>query len=299
MSMERIIECVPNFSIGANEQNIAPIVDSIRLANPDVKVLDYSYDKDHGRLVVTIIGDGSGLIDAVYQGVKKAVELVNIKSHTGVHPCMGVVDVIPFVPLRKATFNDCVKLRNDISKKISEELGIPIYIYGNIAKLPERKELSSVRKGGIEGITERICTPEGKPDFGPQKVHATAGAIAIGTRDILIAFNVNLLTKDLQIAKEIAEKIREKNSGLRGIRAIGVLLESREMAQVAINITNYMSTSIKETFDAVSAQAALKDVKIFGSEIIGLIPKEAGFEGMEKYLKLEEWDGKRIIENFL
>ncbi len=297
--MDKIIECVPNFSIGKKTEYIEPIVDAIRSVGGEVKVLDYSSDSDHGRLVVTLIGEGDELRDSVYQGVKKAVQLINLGSHTGVHPCMGAVDVIPFIPLRRATFNDCIKIRNEISQKIASELAIPVYIYGNIARLPERKELSTVRKGGLEGVAERICTPEGKPDFGPSKLHPTAGAVAIGARDILIAFNINLQTDDLSSAREIAEKIREKNGGYRGIRAIGLPLESKGTVQIAINNVNYKTTSLKQVFDAVKAEALKKDITISESEIIGLIPKEASFPGMKDYLKLANWDGSRIIENYL
>ncbi|MCX5749650.1 MAG: glutamate formimidoyltransferase [Candidatus Saganbacteria bacterium] len=297
--MEKIIESVPNFSVGQNIDCIQPIVNSIRSAGTRIKVADYSYDTDHGRLVVTVFGEGDELCEGIFQGVKKAVQIINFNDHKGVHPCMGAVDVIPFIPIRKATFNDCVKIRDEISRNIADELGIPVYIYGNIARFPERKELSAVRKGGLEGVAERICTPEGKPDFGPAKLHPTAGAVAIGARDILIAFNVDLETDDLQAAKDIAEKIREKNGGLRGVRAIGVPLESKSIVQVAVNIVNYKSSSIKQVFDAVKAEAIKKEIAVLGSEIIGLIPKDATFAGMKEYLKLEEWSSSRIIENYL
>ena len=297
--MEKTIECVPNFSIGSNLDYAEQIVVAMRSAGHDTKIADCSTDSDHGRLVVTLFGDGETLCNTVFAGVKTAVKLINIKEHKGVHPCMGVVDVIPFIPIRKATFNDCVKLRNDISLKIGNELNVPVYIYGNIAKLPERKELSNIRKGGIEGVGERICTPEGKPDFGPSALHSTAGAVAIGARDILIAFNVNLESQDLDAAKEIAASLREKNSGLRGIRAIGVPLFSKGIVQVAVNITHYKSASMKEVYDFVGAEAEKRRIKIRESEIIGLIPKDSAFANMTQYLKLSDWDGKRIIENYL
>lgn len=297
--MDKVIECVPNFSIGKNIQFIEPIVNAIKSVGPFVKILDYSSDIDHGRLVVTFIGDGDSLRDAAYEGAKKAVELINIHEHKGVHPCIGAVDVIPFVPLLKATFNDCVKIRNEVAEKISNDLSVPVFIYGSIARLPERKDLSSIRKGGIEGLTERICTPDGKPDFGPTRMHPTAGAVAIGAREILIAFNINLESNNIDIAKDIASKIREKNKGLRGIRAIGVFLETKNTAQVAINITNHKTTGVRQVFDAVKALAEKNGTKIISSEIIGLIPKEATFPDMQKYLNLEEWDDKKILESYL
>ena len=297
--MEKIVECVPNFSIGRKSEYVEPIVNAIRSAGHDVKVADYSSDVDHGRLVVTAIGEAEPVKEAVYQGVKKAIQLVDIASHEGAHPYIGAVDVIPFIPLRKATFNDCVKLRNEISEKIASELGVPVYIYGNIAKRPERKELSSVRKGGLEGVGERISTPEGRPDFGPAKLHPTAGAVAVGARDILIAYNVNLDSNDLASAREIAERTREKNSGLRGVKAIGILLDSRNTVQIAVNITNHKDVSIKQVFERIKMEAESRGVRVKSSEIIGLVPKDAVFNGMEEDLMLENWDGTRIIENFL
>lgn len=297
--MEKIIECVPNFSVGKNIDFSEQIVGAMRSVGHDVRIADHSTDTDHGRLVVTLFGDGETLRNAVFEGVKKAVKLINIKEHSGVHPCVGAVDVIPFIPIRKATFNDCIKLRNEISEKIADELNIPVYIYGNIAKLPERKELSNIRKGGIEGVSERICTPEGKPDYGPSMLHPTAGAVAISARDILIAYNINLESNDLEAAREIASLLREKNSGLRGIRAIGVALESKGIVQIAVNITNYRSASMKDVFDLVRKETEKRRIAIRESEIIGLIPKEASFNGMKQYLKLSDWDGKRIIENYL
>ncbi len=297
--MEKIIECVPNFSIGKNEAAAEQIINAIKSVSADVRVLDHSYDPDHGRLVVTYIGDGDTLRDATYQGVKKAVEIVNLNYHEGVHPYIGAVDVIPLIPLRKATFNDCIKIRNELSKKISDELAIPVFIYGSIAKKPERNELSSIRKGGIEGVSGRMATPEGRPDFGPARLHPTAGAVAIGAREILIAFNVNLDSRDIEAAKGIAAKIRAKNSALRGVKAIGVELSSRGMVQVAVNIMHYKSASIKQVFDAIKKETAEREIPIHSSEIIGLIPKDASFEGMKEYLKLENWDGSRILENYL
>lgn len=296
---EKIIECVPNFSIGKDPANAELIVNAVRSASPSVVIADHSFDLDHGRLVVTLFGEGFDLRESVYQGVKKAVEKIDINKHTGEHPCMGVADVIPFIPIKRATFNDCVKLRNELSEKIASELHVPVYVYGNIAKRPERKELSFVRKGGLKGVGQRICTVDGKPDFGPSKLHPTAGAVAVGARDILIAFNINLRKASLEDAKGIASVIREKNGGLKGVRAIGLFLESRKLAQVSVNIVNYKSSSIKDVFDAVNKEAAKRELSIESSEIIGLVPKEAAFEGMGTYLKLENWDGSRIIENFL
>ncbi|MFA5103582.1 MAG: glutamate formimidoyltransferase [Candidatus Margulisiibacteriota bacterium] len=297
--MEKIIECVPNFSIGKNPANAESIISAVRSAGPSVIIADHSYDLDHGRLVITLFGEGEALKESVYQGIKKAAEKIDITKHQGQHPCMGVADVVPFIPVKRATFNDCIKLRNDLSEKIASQLHIPVYIYGNIAKRPERKELSFVRRGGLNGVGKRICTVEGKPDFGPSRLHPTAGAVAVGARDILIAFNINLKKASLEDAKAIATLVREKDGGLKGVRAIGLDLESRHLAQVSVNIVNYKASSIKKVFDGVRTEAEKRNIQVEESEIIGLIPKDAVFEGMISYLKLKGWDGGRIIENFV
>lgn len=297
--MEKVIECVPNFSIGKDPANAEYIVSAIRSAGPSVIIADHSFDLDHGRLVITLFGEGADLKESVYQGVKKAAEKIDITKHQGEHPCMGVADVIPFIPVKRATFNDCVKLRNELSEKIALDLHIPVYIYGNIAKRPERNELSFVRRGGLNGVGQRICTSEGRPDFGPSKLHPTAGAVAVGARDILIAFNINLKKASLEDAKAIADSIREKDGGLKGVRAIGLYLGSRHLAQVSVNIVNYRASSIKQVFDTVRSEAEKRKILIEESEIIGLIPKDSSFDGMASYLKLKDWDGSRIIENFI
>ncbi len=296
---EKVIECVPNFSIGKDPSSAELIVSAMRSAGPSVVIADHSFDLDHGRLVVTLFGEGSDLKESVYQGIKKAVETIDIRKHEGEHPCMGVADVIPFIPIKRATFNDCVRLRNELSEKIASQLNVPVYIYGNIAKRPERNELHFVRRGGIKGVGSRICTVEGRPDFGPSRLHPTAGAVAVGARDILIAFNINLNKGSLEDAKAIAASVREKNGGLKGVRAIGLYLESRKTAQVSLNIVNYRASSIKTVFDAVKAEAAKRSLSVQDCEIIGLIPKDASFEGMQAYLKLKDWDGSRVIENYL
>ncbi len=290
---------MPNFSIGKDPANAELIVSAVKSAGPSVIIADHSFDLDHGRLVITLYGEGNDLKESVYQGVKKAAEKIDITKHQGEHPCIGVADVIPFIPVKRATFNDCVRLRNELSEKISSELNIPVYVYGNIAKRPERKELSFVRRGGLKGVRQRICTVEGRPDFGPSKLHPTAGAVAVGARDILIAFNINLKKASLQDAKDIAASVREKDGGLKGVRAIGLYLDSRKFAQVSVNIVNYRASSIKQVFDSVLSQAEKRKISIEESEIIGLIPKDAAFDGMKEHLKLRDWDGSRIIENFI
>jgi len=297
--MEKIIESVPNFSIGKKAENADIIVKAIKSVGDSIILADYSFDLDHGRLVVTIFGEGDNLIRALYEGVKAAIAKIDINEHDGIHPYIGVVDVIPIIPIKRATFNDCVKIRNDLSLKIANDFNIPIYIYGKIAKRPERNKLSSIRKGGVKELSKRMSLKEWKPDFGPSSLHPTAGAIAIGARDILIAFNVNLKSGTKEDAVEIASKIREKNKGLKGVRAIGLFLESKKKPQVSVNIVDYKSSSIKKVFDTIKNAAEEKGIDILESEIIGLIPKDAMFQNMIEYLKLKNWDESKVIENYL
>lgn len=296
--MEKVIESVPNFSIGNNAHFVDLIINSIKTVS-NLIIADYSFDIDHGRLVVTIFGDDKDLEEGLYQAVKTAVKNIDITKHKGIHPYIGVVDVVPIIPIKRATFNDCVKIRNNLSQRIARDFNIPVFIYGKIAKRPERQELGDVRKGGLKGLAERIKLDNWKPDFGPSILHPTAGAIAIGARNVLIAFNINLKNGTIEDVKKIASVIREKNNGLKGIRAIGVFLESKKVPQVSINIVDYKSTSIKKVFDKVNELAAKKNLEILESEIIGLIPKDAIFDNMEEYLKLKNWDRSKTIENFV
>ncbi len=289
--MKKIVECVPNLST-SNKNIIKAIVASIKKVK-DVKLLDYSADPDHNRLVVTFIGDPPSVEEAAFSSAAAAVSLINLKYHKGVHPRIGAVDVIPFIPVRGVTMRDCIRLSHKVGEEVAEKLGVPVFMYGKAAKLIERVHLSHIRRGGFELLEERI--KHFHPDYGEKVPHKTAGAVAIGARDFLIAFNVNLKSKNLDVAKDIASKIRK----MPGIQALGIELKTRKLVQVSINIVDYKKTSIKEVFDAVKLETEKINIKIDSSEIIGLIPKAASFPDMKKHLKLRGFDKNKILETHL
>ena len=250
-------------------------------------------------MVVTFIGSSEHVFDAAYNSIKVTSELVDINKQIGVHPFIGVVDVVPFIPLKDAKMRDCIDIAKRLGKKVADELNIPVYLYGEAARNEKFKHLHNIRRGGLGHLKQAINTKDFRPDFGKPAVHPTAGAVSIGARDFLIAFNVNLDTDDLKIAKDIAKKIREKDGGLPGIRALGVPLNSKGIVQVTINVTHYQKTSLKALMDAVKKEAATKGASIINSEIIGLVPKAATFPGMKEYLMLEDFDEGKIIETYL
>jgi len=292
--MAKVIECVLNFSEGADSALIDDIVAAIRTA----KVIDLHSDPDHNRSVVTFIGEPGGVGQGAFDLTERAMQLLDVREHQGVHPFIGVVDVIPFVPLVDCTMNEAVDLSWELGKKLWDHLKLPVYFYGEAAKIPERKNLSYVRKGGYAILKKEIDQPHRKPDVG-QGLHVTAGAAAVGARNYLIAFNVNLNSPDRDIAKSIAKNIREKDGGLPGVRALGVELPSRGITQVTINITDHQETSLKMVFDQVKKWAKEYQVEIIDSEIVGLIPASAAFEGMKEYLKLQIFNETKIIDEYL
>jgi len=295
---KKLIECVPNFSVGHDKAVIEKIVGSIRSVR-DVDVLDHSYDDDHNRLVVTFMGEIEPVFNAAFSATRTASQFIDINRHEGVHPFIGAADVVPFIPVKGSKIRDCVDLAKRLGKKVGDELRIPVYLYGDAARNGFLKHLYNIRHGGLTHIKSAIGSKDFKPDFGPQNIHPTAGAVAIGARDYLIAFNVNLEIDDVAAAKDIAKKIREKDKGLKGIRAIGVPLISKGIVQVSVNITHYKQTGLKKLMDAIRKEADLKGITIRNSEIVGLVPKEATFPGMKEYLTLEDFDDGKVIETYL
>lgn len=277
--MLKIIECVPNFSEGKNHKVIESLAAEIRSVE-GVKLLDYSADPDHNRSVFTFIGNPKAVLDAAFRSASKAIELIDISKHQGVHPRIGAVDVIPFIPLKNVTLAECVKIAHKLGKRITKELKVPVYFYEEAAACAENKNLANIRKGGFTKLP---------------KFHPSAGAVAVGARDFLIAFNVNLASNDLEIAKTISKKIRD----LPCVKALGVPLATKGIVQVSMNLTNFRETGLKDAFDAVSAEAEKNHAKITNSEIIGLIPQAAVFQDMKDYLKLEQFDAKKILETYL
>jgi len=296
--MEQIIECVPNFSEGRDLDKIEKIVGAFR-GKEDVKLLDYTADKDHNRCVVTVIGSPLALRDAVVEAIGLAVELIDMTKHKGQHPRMGCVDVVPFIPVRGCTIEDADSIAKETAQIASERFAQPFFLYEYSASAPHRRNLSDVRKGEFENMAEKMKSPLWKPDYGPPSIHPTGGATAIGARPALIAFNINLDTPNLEIASKIAERIRYIGGGLRYCKALGVMLGDRNIAQVSINMTDYTKTAVYRIFEMAKMEARRYGVNILGSEVVGLIPMQALIDCAEYYLQLEGFSGEQVLENRL
>lgn len=294
--MPATIECVPNFSEGRRKDVIDKIVFSIRSV-PGVKVLDVESDPDHNRSVVTFVGSKESIQEAAFRGARAAVELIDLNKHTGQHPRMGALDVLPFIPLAGATMEDCVGIANSVAARIAKDLKIPIYLYEEAARKPDRRNLENVRRGQFEGLRDAIKTDDSRyPDYGPRAVHPTAGATAVGARMPLIAFNIDLKTTDVKVAKDIAKKIRTSGGGLPHLKALGFYLEARKMSQVSMNLTNYTVTHISTVFEAVRKEAEERGVEIAQGEIIGLIPLDAVCDLAAKYISLPSFSSNQVLE---
>ena len=289
------MECVPNFSEGRDLQKIDRIVAPFR-ARAGVKLLDYSNDEDHNRLVVTVVGEPEPLRDAVLEAIGVAVELIDLNHHQGQHPRMGAVDVVPFIPIRGVTMDDAITLSREVGEEAARRYGLPVFLYEKSATAPHRENLAAIRKGEFEGMAEKIHQPEWKPDFGPAERHPTAGTVAIGARMPLVAYNINLSTPSLEIAHDIAKKIRFIGGGLRYCKAMGVELKDRGITQVSINMTDYTRTALYRAFELVRIEARRYGVSIVGSEIIGLVPMEALIDTASYYLGLENFSLRQVLE---
>jgi glutamate formiminotransferase len=292
--MSKLIECVPNFSEGRDETVIEEIAAAVKTA----KVLDLHSDPDHNRSVLTMIGSPEGVKQAALDLTERAMQLLNVGEHSGEHPFIGVVDVIPFIPIGETTMQEAVILAHQTGHELWNKLKLPVYFYGEAAKIAERRDLPYVRKGGYHALVNEINTPRRQPDVGTG-LHPNAGAVAVGARNFLIAFNINLDTGDEDIAHSIAKAIREKDGGLPGVRALGIYLDSRGIGQVSVNITNHQETSLKLVYDEVVSWAREYKVNILESEIVGLIPASAAFKDMKEHLKLKSLDKRIILDNHL
>lgn len=293
--MNKIMECVPNFSEGRDLQKIDKIVAPFR-GKQGVKLLDYSNDEDHNRLVVTVVGEPEPLRDAVLEAIGVAVELIDLNHHQGQHPRMGAVDVVPFIPIRNVTMEEAVALSKEVGKEVAKRYNLPVFLYEKSASAPHRENLAAVRKGEFEGMAEKIKQPEWHPDFGLAERHPTAGTVAIGARMPLVAYNINLNTPSLEIAHDIAKKIRFIGGGLHYCKAMGVELKDRGITQVSINMTDYTRTSLYRAFELVRVEARRYGVSIVGSEIIGLVPMEALIDTASYYLGLENFSMEQVLE---
>ena len=296
--MSKLVECVPNFSEGRRPEVIEAITAEVT-AVPGVKLLDVKPDASHNRVVVTFVGEPQAVKEAAFRSCRKASELIDMEQQTGEHPRIGATDVIPFIPVKNVTMEECVELARSLGEEIAEKLGIPVYLYEEAAKIPTRRALPDIRKGQYEGLKQDISKPERHPDYGAPQMHPTAGATVVGARQFLIAYNINLSTSDVQIAKNIAAAIREAKGGYKYCRAMGIFIEERNMAQVTINMVNYTGTPLHRVFETVKSEAARYGVNVIGSEIVGLTPLQALLDAADYYLRLEGFDRKQIMEENL
>ena len=298
--MSKLVECVPNFSVGRRPEVIEAIAEEVRqVAN--VKLLDVKADPSHNRVVVTFVGEPQAVKQAAFNCCKKAAELIDMEKHHGEHPRIGATDVIPFIPVKNVSMEECAQLADELAQEIAAKLNIPVYLYEEAAKIPGRKALPDIRKGQYEGLKTEISKPERRPDYGPAQLHPTAGATVVGARQFLIAYNINLDTSDVNIAKKIANSIREAKGGYKYVRAMGVTVQigDRDIAQVTINMVNYQGTPLFRVFETVKSEAARYGVNVLGSEIIGLTPMQALLDAAEFYLRLDGFDRKQVLEDNL
>ena len=294
----KLIECVPNFSEGRDVKKIRAIVDAGRIK--DVKVLNVEWDADHNRSLTTLLGEPEVIFEAVWLMIRKATELIDMNIHKGEHPRIGATDVVPFIPVTGVTMKKCVALAKRLAKKVGEELRIPVYLYEAAATQTNRINLAEVRQGEYEGLKKEIKTnPKRRPDFGPDKLHPTAGAIVIGARKFLIAFNVNLDTTDVLVAKEIARLVREKDGGFPAVKALGFAIKDKGCSQVSMNLCDYEKTNMDKVFREIKKEAGKRGVKVLGSEIYGLVPKTALVGVDLQELQLVDFKKKQILEEKL
>ncbi|MGH9865524.1 MAG: glutamate formimidoyltransferase [Candidatus Acidiferrales bacterium] len=297
--MPRLIECVPNFSEGRDAAKIDALVAAIQSVD-GVYILDRESDADHNRCVITLAGEPEPVAEAALRGIGKALDLIDLTKHSGAHPRLGATDVIPFIPVDGVTIEECVALAKKVGHEIWKRYQIPVYFYEAAATRPERTNLENVRKGQFEGVREEVLkNPDRAPDIGEPRLHPTAGAVIVGARKFLIAYNINLNTPDVEIAKKIGKSIRFSNGGLRYVKAMGVDLRARHVAQVSINMTDYEQTPLHRVFEMVRSEAARYGVSLIGSEIVGLIPKRAIEMTADFYLKFENFSPAQVFENRL
>lgn len=294
--MKRIVECVPNFSEGRRQPVIEAIARAIASVQ-GVRVLDVQSDADHNRTVVTFVGEPEVVTEGAFQGIATAARLIDLNHHRGEHPRIGAADVVPLVPVRSVTMEECVALARQLGQRVGEELGIPVYLYEEAATRPDRRNLADIRRGEYEGLKEEILTnPDRAPDFGPARL-GPAGATVIGARPFLIAYNVFLTTDNVDIARQIARAVRHSSGGLRYVKALGLLVNGQ--AQVSMNLTDFRHTPVHRVVEMIRREAARYGVAIERSELIGLIPQQALFDAAQWYLQLDGFTPDQVLENRL
>ncbi|MGQ9707964.1 MAG: glutamate formimidoyltransferase [bacterium] len=297
--MQRVVECVPNFSEGRRPEVIEQIVDAIRSVS-GVTILDQEMNPDHNRAVISFVGEPEAVLEAAFRATRTAANLIDLTRHQGEHPRIGATDVVPFVPISGVTQAECIELAKRLGKRIADELSIPVYLYELAATRPDRQDLANIRKGEFEALREAIKTdPDRAPDFGRPEVHPTAGATVVGVRAPLIAYNINLSTPDVKIAERIARAIRFRSGGFRYVKALGFELKEKNCAQVSINMTDYTKTPLYRVFETVKLEAQRYGVSVLESEIVGLVPQEALIACARFYLQLNEFKNEQILENRL
>jgi len=293
--MPRIIESVPNISEGRRPEILEAAVAAMK-AVPGLRVLDVQSDKDHNRSVLTVVGDERSLKDGLLALFEVATSRIDLRNHQGEHPRVGAVDVVPFIPIEGASMKDCVALAREVGQAVAERFQVPVFLYEEAAAAPHRRNLEDVRRGQFEALTERMRDPLWQPDFGPAAPHPSAGVVVVGARMPLIAYNINLGTPDVEIARRIAKAIRHSSGGYRFVKAMGVMLEERNVAQVSINMTDYKKTPLFRVFETVRSEAARYGVSVIGSEIVGLVPSQALIDTADHFLRLEDFDPAQILE---
>ena len=297
--MAQIIESIPNISEGRRTEVIEACVDQIR-TTAGCTLLNYSSDPNHNRTVITYIGNAKGVEEASVKLAKKAAELIDLTKHEGEHPRMGAVDVMPFVPIKDSSIEECVELSKVVGKRIAEEAEFPVFLYEYSAQKPERKNLATIRKGQFEGMAEKVKEPEWEPDFGGRRIHPTAGVVAVGCRPPLVAYNMNLATSDVEIAKKIATTIREKDGGFKCVKSMGFMLEDKGIAQVSCNMTDYTVTSLYTVTEKVKELAKEMGTEVIETELIGLCPMKALIDAAESYLKIADFSFEdQVLENYI
>jgi len=290
-----LVECIPNFSEARRPEVVEAILQTIT-AVPGITLLDRHSDLDHNRTVITYLGKPAAVEEAAFQAIRTAAQLIDLDHHTGEHPRLGATDVVPFVPIRDISMQECVEMARRLGRRVGNELGIPVYLYEEAATRPERKNLEDIRRGEYEALKEEIGRPERAPDFGPARV-TPAGATIIGAREPLIAFNVYLTTSDVEIAKKIAKAVRFSSGGLRYVKALGLLVEGR--AQVSMNLTNFRQTPIARVVEMIRREAARYGVDIHNTELVGLVPQEALIDAAVWHLQLDMFEPRQILEQRL
>jgi glutamate formiminotransferase len=293
-----IIESVPNVSEGRRQDVIARLADAVR-QTPGARLLDHSADPSHNRSVFTLAGDADAVKAATLALFEVAVSAIDLRQQSGEHPRIGAVDVVPFIPIEGVTMAECVALAKDVGAAVAGRFGVPVFLYEDAAENPARKNLEDIRRGEFEGLAAKMAAAQWAPDFGPAAPHPTAGASAIGARMALIAYNINLNTDRLDVARKIAAAIRHSSGGLRYVKAMGVALADRQLAQVSMNLTNYEKTPIFRVFEMVKREAARYGVTILESEIVGLVPTAALVRSAEYYLQLDRFSDDQTLEKKL